>query len=567
MKDDKTRKILDSKNSIELEHSKKQSSSNLRLLDRYIKPLKTDWLRPAQVDEVSYKFPECKGHDCQGLRLIHVRTTGRKKLILDYWFNGKAKRHVLPDYDPEHFHVKKIEKYIRSLRDKFGSPDNKTWIKDINVELKREKVEAVKRALTVVPGKTIKEVIEEFYKAGFPKMRNDGTSPNITTIRKQTVYLLGKGERGHSFTLTENEAHNGVMWLKKEYRSWDDVFKKYPSKFRALDLNEDGSTKSKIEFRPRVSLYDSPMILLQIHELTTELVRKFISTNPKPSMQIEMKNALSYIWHFANNKGWIAGTPVNPFEQIKIAKPRQTHMTKWNKKEFTQEQQSMIFSTCEDLKKKYPGQPELFQLALITGRRISTLLKLRWSNIEFKETLETYTNDLGKDIVIKYFGKINVSGSANKTDHEDKIPITKTIKNILDSLLHVRNTIKPWHRFIDWVFVSPRVPNKQFLRKGSEDNSFNARLKDPRNCWKDLVAATGLEGDAMQKMFRTTYQNKVERLKGVNSSWDAITVTGQNDTRAHEKHYLNKKLTPKVLHHFQQLDEEFSAAFKTRKNN
>jgi len=30
---------------------------------------------------------------------------------------------------------------------------------------------------------------------------------------------------------------------------------------------------------------------------------------------------------------------------------------------------------------------------------------------------------------------------------------------------------------------------------------------------------------------------------------------------------MNKKLTPKVVSHFQQLDDEFADAFKTRKNN
>jgi len=30
---------------------------------------------------------------------------------------------------------------------------------------------------------------------------------------------------------------------------------------------------------------------------------------------------------------------------------------------------------------------------------------------------------------------------------------------------------------------------------------------------------------------------------------------------------MNKKLTPKVVSHFQQIDEDFSDTFKTRKNN
>ncbi len=77
----------------------------------------------------------------------------------------------------------------------------------------------------------------------------------------------------------------------------------------------------------------------------------------------------------------------------------------------------------------------------------------------------------------------------------------------------------------------------------------------------------GLEGKAMQKMFRTTYQNRVARLSEIHSSWDSITVTGQTDTRAHEGHYLNKEHTPKVLYLFDQLDKGFDKAFKNRKTN
>ena len=92
-------------------------------------------------------------------------------------------------------------------------------------------------------------------------------------------------------------------------------------------------------------------------------------------------------------------------------------------------------------------------------------------------------------------------------------------------------------------------------------------MKDTRRCWNALLKLTGMEGKAMRKMFRTTYQNKVDRLEGIRSSWDAITITGQTDTRAHEQNYMVKKLTPKVLHHFNQIDEEFSNEIRTRKNN
>ena len=152
-------------------------------------------------------------------------------------------------------------------------------------------------------------------------------------------------------------------------------------------------------------------------------------------------------------------------------------MTDWNKKEFTQEQQISIYNVCNELKAQFPGQPELFQLALRTGRRIQTLLKLKWNDIKFKDTLETYTDDNGKDKVIKYFGIISIKPWSNKTDDEDNIPITQSIKSILDSLADVRDRQEPWRRFIDWVFVSPRVKDKEFLRIDNPNNSAKARLK------------------------------------------------------------------------------------------
>tara|TARA_R100001224_G_scaffold90890_1_gene60090 strand:+ start:300 stop:2012 length:1713 start_codon:yes stop_codon:yes gene_type:complete len=570
MKIENTRLKLDDPNSTNKLDKVKKQSRNLKLTDRAIKTLDTAFIvstgnnTSKTLTEVSYKFEECKGRLCQGLRLIHQRTKqrDRKKLVLDYWFGGKAKRHYLPDYDPNNFNVRHIHKRIADLRDLYGNPRNYTWDKDINLEEKRAKLDKFKASLRDTSVKTFKEIIEEMYVAGFPKIRNDGTSPSRYTIRNMTRYILGIKDRSRSFRLDEDTLHNGVMVLKPGFATWGDVFKKYPSAFNPEDYPE-----KDIKFKPGVPIYDGPLSIMHVHELTTDLVSKYLATTDKPSMKIELKGALSYLWGFALNKGYLPGTPNNPFTAIKISKPRKTHMTDWNKKEFTQEQQISIYNVCNELKPQFPGQPELFQLALRTGRRIQTLLKLKWNDIKFKDTLETYTDDNGKDKVIKYFGIISIKPWSNKTDDEDNIPITQSIKSILDSLADVRDRQEPWRRFIDWVFVSPRVKDKEFLRIDNPNNSAKARLKDPRYCWKALLKKTGLEKDAMQKMFRTTFQNKVDRLKGVNSSWDAITITGQNDTRAHEKHYLNKKLTPKVIHHYQQIDDEFEEPFKTRNDN
>ena len=560
MKNENTRTILEQSNSNDkLEPIK---TPGLKLNDRAIKTLTTNFLTPTQRDRISYRFIECKGMSCQGLRLVHYRISGRKQLILDYWINGKAKKYCMPDYNPETFNVRHIEKKISELRTRYGNPHNLTWDQDINKGEKLNKVSRFKEQLKETSTKSIKEVIEEFYKAEFPKIRNDGTSPSRNTIRNMSRYILGIGARAHSFKLDEDTSRNGVMVLKKNYKSWEDVFTKHPTKFNP----EDYSNKDII-FKKGTAIYDGPLTVYNISELTTELVQRYLATTELASIKIELKLALSYLWKFALNRGFIPGTPINPFTEVKITKPRKTHMTEWNKKEFTQEQLQSIWNTCEEIKPEFPGQAELYQLALVIGRRMETLLNLKWSDITLKETTEVYIDDEGNEKIIKYHGVITVPPWSNKTNDEDRVPITNTLHKILMSLKDVRERAEPWRRFIDWVFVSPRVKDKEYLRIDNQNNSAIARLKEPRHCWERIKEKTGLTGKAMKKMFRTTYQNKVDRLKGVKSSWDAITVTGQNDTRAHEVNYMNKKLTPKVVSHFQQLDDEFADAFKTRKNN
>ena len=592
MKKENTRQILEDTFSNKV---LAQKEKNLKLNDRSIKALQSNFLIPdagnpklsKKVDVVSYNFPGCKGQSCQGLRLLHIKKkrVEKKQLVLDYWLNtpgqlqrtirrqtktgikeipiyGKSKKHILGNYDPEHFNVRHIEKRVSLLREEYGNPDNLTWDQDINEGEKLKKVERFKQQHTKITEKIIKELIVEFYKAGFPKIKNDGTSPNRKTIRKQSLLLIGHNDRAKAFKLDEDKSRSGVMLMKEGYKDWDDVFVKHPSTFDPDKWEEEEIGKQG------VSVYDSPLSVFSIHELKTDICKKYLeAVGTTVHVKLELKLALSYLWHFAFHKGYYNDQIINPLAIIKYAKPTQTHMTDWNKKEFTEDQLNQIYYACEDLKKQYPGQPELFQLALITGRRIETILNFQWSQITFKKKTDSYITSAGEKKTVITYGRINIPSYSNKTNTVDSIPITPTIKVVLDSLIEVRDKLQPWRRFIDWCFVSPRVKEKDFLRKGNEDNSAKARLKDPRYCWNALLEKVGLEGQAMQKMFRTTYQNRVSRLSEIHSSWDSITITGQTDTRAHEGNYLNKAHTPKVLYLFDQVDKGFNKAFKNRKTN
>ncbi len=99
-------------------------------------------------------------------------------------------------------------------------------------------------------------------------------------------------------------------------------------------------------------------------------------------------------------------------------------------------------------------------MALITGRRIETILNFKWSNISFKKKTESYVTSTGEKKTVVSYGVINIPSYSNKTDTVDSIPITPTIKAVLDSMIDVRDRLQPWRRFIDWLFVSPRVKEK-----------------------------------------------------------------------------------------------------------
>ena len=196
---------------------------------------------------------------------------------------------------------------------------------------------------------------------------------------------------------------------------------------------------------------------------------------------------------------------------------------------------------------------------MFCGRRKETLLNLRWSrDVTFDE--QTHIGEDG--IKYKTYGRIDIPAFVNKTKLPDKFIITQNIWHVIQDLMKQRQEY-PWTRFVDWMFPSMRTPNKHQLRKGNENNTDQSRLKDVRGLWLEIKARTGLEDVAM-KMFRNTYENKVNRNKIVKSTWDTVTVTGRADTQSAEKAYLNKEFTPKVKSIVTSVDEEFANIIKIR---
>ena len=515
------------------------------------------------IEKVRYNFPNCKGQQCQGLGLIHKRKSGRKVMVLDYWLNtseekilksgvkiyGKSKRYILGGYDRKNFNVRMIEKKISDLREVYGNPKNLTWDKDIHAgeQLKKRGVYAAQ--LEELKNYTINQVIESFYKNGCPKINKPSESLNRSTISDSMRYLVGYNERTLIIKISNNELHNGVISFKERsgINSMEEFFQKYPA-------------KEYTKYGTGISLYDGPLGQQNIKDLTEHDVRNYIFTvSSSPGTQRQIKEALSYIWMHAVNRSMLGRrSPRNPLINIKIERPTTSRFTKYDTKEFTQHQLNKIFWAAADLRNKFPFQSQVIGLMMFSGRRKETLLNLRWNDVTFDE--QTHIDENGNKF--KTYGRIDIPAKVNKTKIPDKFLITQNLWHVIEDLMKQRQDY-PWSRFVDWLFPSIRTPYKNQLRKGNENNTDQSRMKDIRDFWNEVKVRAGIEDVAM-KMFRNTYENKVNRNKIVKSTWDTVTVTGRADTQSAEKAYLNKEFTPKVKSIVTSVDEEFANIIKIR---
>ena len=515
------------------------------------------------VEKVRYNFPTCKGQQCQGLGLIHKRKSGHKTMFMDYWLNtneetvlksgvkiyGRSKRYILGNYDKKNFNVRKIEQKIGELRDEYGNKNNLTWNKDIHAGEQLKKRGAYAAQLEELENYTVNQVIESFYEHGCPKINKPSESMNRTTISGNARYLIGYNERTTILKISNDEAHTGVIGFKEKsgITSIKELFKKYPAKEYS---NYGGG----------ISLYDGPLGQQNIKDLTEHDVRNYINNvATSPGTQRQIKEAISYLWNHAANRSMLGrDTLENPLQNIKIEKPTRSKFTKYDTKEFTQHQLNKIFWAAADLRNKFPFQSQVIGLMMFSGRRKETLLNLRWSDVTFDE--QTHVDENGNKF--KTHGRIDIPAHVNKTKLPDKFLITQNLWHVIDDLMKQRQDY-PWSRFVNWLFPSIRTPYKHQLRKGNENNTDQSRMKDIRDFWDEIKARTGLEDIAL-KMFRNTYENKVNRNKIVKSTWDTVTVTGRADTQSAEKAYLNKEFTPKVKSIVTSVDEEFANIIKIR---
>ena len=368
--------------------------------------------------------------------------------------------------------------------------------------------------------------------------------------------MMGYHDRLKALKFITNKDNQGEIEFQESYKidgevkegitSWDQFWNRFPP-------------KEYTDIGPGKAVFDTPFGQKVLADITEHDVRHYLNKlTASPGTKKQIKESFSYVWNHAKEKTMLGkNSPNNPVRNIKIEKPTASAASKYNTKEFTDEELSKILEACDLFKYKYPFQVFVIKLMIFTGRRRETLLLLQWGYIKWNT--EVLDND-GKKITV--YGTIEIPAYVNKTKVEDKFWITSNIRDALVEL-HKQREFHSWSMFIPWCFPSPRVKDKRFLRKGNENSTDAARLKDVMKLWKDIKKHCGLTDVAM-RMFRNTHENKVNEQKKAASTWDVITVTGRSDTRSSESSYLNKKLTAKTADIMDDMNNEWDRIKKIR---
>ena len=546
----------------------------IQLKDSIIDKLETNFIDENNKthEQIRYSFTEsCKGRSCQGLLMFHKRKTGRKVMVLDYWLNdnierilkngkkvyGCSKRYVLGDYHRTDFNVKAIEKKISDLRAEYGTKNSLTWDVDIYEGEKLKRRTKYNEQVSELQRSTFNECIISFIENNCPQIDKPSETLHRSTIVENLRYLIGYDDRTKALKVRSNKRNQGEIEFADSYKingevqqgikTWAEFWKKHPPK----DFETIG---------PGKSIFDTPFGHKVLADISEHDVRFYLNTmTASPGTKKQIKECFSYVWNHAKEKSMLgANSPQNPVLNIKIEKPTKSAASKFDKLEFTDEQLALILDKCEEKKQKFPFQQFVIKMQMYTGRRRSTIMQLKWSMIKW------YTKEFNHDgKKSKVYGHIDIPGDITKTKADDQIWITPILRDVINEQ-HLMREQQHWSMFIDWMVPSPRVKDKNFLRKGNENNEDEARMKDIRQFWEEICSELGLTGEIAQRMFRNTHENRVNQNRKARSTWDVISVTGRADTRSAESFYLNKKLTPQTAELMDDMNDQWEKVNKLR---
>ena len=259
----------------------------------------------------TYKRTNIPNSGIKGLLLSQGIKTKKKYFIQQVWFDGKSTNWTVGEFRLGIFGTKECLTKVVAIM-KTHTDDNGLWIKSPKITAKQQRERVSKAELENRQMLTVKECIERLCKAGFPKIKREG-SLTSKSIRDICLHLIGYNKRTKHLEYDDDEFGNGIITFRscKVYNtnkpeSWGDLFSKFSSGHGCIK-------KINGKILTGVSMYDHPVFSKYlIEELTPGLINSYIDEIPK-SWGTKRKTiyALQVLWE--HSKKYMGhNKPLNP---------------------------------------------------------------------------------------------------------------------------------------------------------------------------------------------------------------------------------------------------------------
>ena len=509
-----------------------------RLEDRTVKF--TDYA----IDKYQFNFDNFKAKsvgvkliDCgiKGLKLIQYKNSKKKYFQQQFWFDGKPDYWSVGEFIKGKFGIKDCQTKVIQIM-KTHTDDNGLWIKSPKITAKQQKIRVTQAELENRKMKTVGECIELLCKGGFPKIRREGTLTG-KSIMDICLHLIGKNKRTKLLDHDDDEYGNGFVIFRsckvynaKKPKDWDDLFTKFPSGHGILK-------KVSGKELTGVSMYDHPTFSKYlIEELTPSLIHDYLDEYPRSwGTKRKMIYALQVLWE--HSKKYMGRTkPLNPTTkealEVKLPGVSKSKNSKYNRQKNKPDQMQKMWVSLQKLNTKHPFSAEAIMLEMVSGKHGKELTKLKKTDVYLKGNTD---NSYGIDnIIVLPSGRI-------KGREEGYIFITEPVQFILNQLdeLYKRPELTKY-KFIPWLFPSPKSSPNSWLIPGTLEisqeyiNGRKTRITTTRECWKSMMADTGLR-NIVPRMLRKTYSSL--SVKKLGSSAEARKLTGHKKASTLDIHY------------------------------
>ena len=390
-------------------------------------------------------FEVSKDSHLKGLKLrIYKGAPGEKEtkkvFYVQYWFNGKADKHSIGQYN-QRFGVRECDEYLIDLVKTHTDSKTRFWIKDPNETKRDEKRLIEKPDTTTAKGYTVNEVIESYCGApiyeeeaerGFSKDRRDGYRAS-KHAREWLRCMVGYNHRQTLVRFFDDDDGYGVAEFRsnKHLRiskptSWRDFFRKYPPGRGIIKDREYWNRRKKqtytIDASKNYSIYDHDLGKSFIHDLKPGDIENFCKDLSSMSVKESYVKVFITLWLYARKRGWLGTAPGEcPFfnQTVYIKKEPKKYEDKYKNVAIEDPTQLALFWECsEELSKSFPFKAELHQFMLLTAMRKTEALKMEKKFIDFDK------------------GTLFIPKGISKTKYRDEeLPITPELEILLRNIL------------------------------------------------------------------------------------------------------------------------------------